>query len=343
MAIPTVRVYSNFGRHKIDDGTDSAEKTTNYYFRSKDALTGISLYQSIQLFGGNRVTMGVDYQNIYGYAYNTSKETGEIINRGKPTYGRSYRNEIAAYVDFRQDIATWLTVDAGIRMDHHSVTGTEWIPQAGVVVRPHPTGEIKLMASKGYRNPTMRELYLYKPANDELEPERLWNYELSWRQRLMQDRLTYGVNVFYITGDNMIQVVAMKNVNTGKIQNHGIELEGEYRINSHWRVNTNHSFLKMKNPIVASPKYKGFLGVGYKCNKWHVIANLQYINGLYTEVETTERKENFLLFNAAVNYAVCDNLSLWVRGENLLAQGYEINLGYPMPRATFMGGVNLNF
>jgi hypothetical protein len=30
-------------------------------------------------------------------------------------------------------------------------------------------------------------------------------------------------------------------------------------------------------------------------------------------------------------------------GENLLAQSYEINLGYPMPRATFMGGVNINF
>jgi iron complex outermembrane receptor protein len=26
-----------------------------------------------------------------------------------------------------------------------------------------------------------------------------------------------------------------------------------------------------------------------------------------------------------------------------LAQSYEINLGYPMPRATFMGGVSVNF
>jgi iron complex outermembrane receptor protein len=32
-----------------------------------------------------------------------------------------------------------------------------------------------------------------------------------------------------------------------------------------------------------------------------------------------------------------------VRGENLLAQQYEIIAGYPMPRATFMGGVNINF
>ena len=34
---------------------------------------------------------------------------------------------------------------------------------------------------------------------------------------------------------------------------------------------------------------------------------------------------------------------LFVKGENLLAQRYEINAGYPMPKATFMGGINLNF
>ena len=30
-------------------------------------------------------------------------------------------------------------------------------------------------------------------------------------------------------------------------------------------------------------------------------------------------------------------------GENLLAQRYEINDGFPMPKATVMGGVNINF
>ena len=34
---------------------------------------------------------------------------------------------------------------------------------------------------------------------------------------------------------------------------------------------------------------------------------------------------------------------VFVRGENLLAQRYEINDGFPMPKATVMGGVNINF
>ena len=334
-------VYSNFGRHKIDDGTTDPAQPTQRYFRSKDALTGVSWYQSTQLFGGNRLTVGLDYQHIYGWAYYTSKATGETLDTPNKQSGRSYRNEVAGYVDFRQDLTEWMTVDAGLRLDHHSVTGTEWVPQVGVVVRPMQQGEVKLMASKGFRNPTMREMYLYPPSNEELEPERLWNYELSWRHRL--HAVSYGVNLFYIKGDNMIQTVNRKNVNTGKIENYGMELEGQYRISSHWSLSTNHSLLHMKTPVVAAPTYKGFLGASYQCCKWSAIAGLQYIKGLYTAVGDAEQKENFCLLNATVSYALCRNVGLWLRGENLLAQRYEINLGYPMPRATFMGGVNVSF
>lgn len=334
-------VYSNFGRHKIDDGSADPTTPTQRFFRSKDALTGISWYQSAQLFEGNRLTVGMDYQHIYGNAYYTSKQTGEVLDTPNKQSGKSHRNEIAGYVDFRQDLARWLTIDAGLRLDHHSVTGTEWIPQAGIVVRLIETGEIKAMASKGFRNPTMREMYLYPPSNEELEPERIWNYELSWRHSL--GAFHYGANLYYIKGDNMIQTVNRKNVNTGEIENYGAELEAEYRIDSHWSVNTNHSLLHMEHPVIAAPTYKGFLGANYNCCRWTVVAGLQYISGLYTAVGDQEQKEDFCLLNASVTYNVAKGLSLWLRGENLLAQSYEINLGYPMPRATFMVGINWNF
>ncbi len=334
-------VYSNFGRHKIDDGSADPSAPTQRFFRSKDALTGVSWYQSAQLFEGNRVTVGLDYQHIYGHAYYTSKSTGEVLDTPNKQSGRSYRNEVAGYVDFRQDILSWLTVDAGVRVDHHSITGTEWVPQAGVVVRPMPTGELKAMASKGFRNPTMREMYLYPPSNEELEPERIWNYELSWRQRL--GAFSYGINLFYLKGDNMIQTVERKNVNTGEIENYGVELEAGWRFSPHLSITTNHSFLHMENKVVAAPEYKGFLGANYQWKRWNAVAGLQYISNLYTAVGQNEQTENVCLLNASVSYALGNNLSLWVRGENLLAQEYEINLGYPMPRATFMGGVNIRF
>lgn len=334
-------VYTDFGRHKIDDGSSSISQPTTRLFRSKDALIGVSWYQSARLFQGNRITVGADYQHIYGRAYYTSKSTGEVLDTPNKQSGQSYRNEIAAYADFRQDILQWLTADVGIRMDHHSVTGTEWVPQAGIVVRPMSTAEVKLMASKGFRNPTMREMYLYPPSNEELEAERIWNYELSWRHRI--GGLNYGANVFYIKGDNMIQTINRKNVNTGRMENYGLEVDASYTINGHWSVSTNHSLLHMKNKIVAAPEYKGFLGADYRHSRFTANLSLQYISNLYTATGQDEEKENFCLLGVTLGYKVTKYAGVWLRGDNLLAQKYEINRGYPMPRATFMGGVDIHF
>jgi iron complex outermembrane receptor protein len=141
----------------------------------------------------------------------------------------------------------------------------------------------------------------------------------------------------------MIQTVERKNVNTGEIENYGVELEAAYRLNSHWSLNTNHSLLHMENPVIAAPTYKGFVGADYRCQRLTVNTALQYISGLYTAVGQAEQKEDFCLLSISATYAVAKGLSLWARGENLLAQRYEINLGYPMPRATFMGGISWRF
>ena len=336
-------IYDNFGRHKINDGyNQKGGKPQTDLFRSKDAVAGISWYQSAQLFEGNRLTVGADYQHIYGRAYYTNRQTDEVVTTTQrlKQSAHSHENEVAGYADIRQDITEWLTVDAGLRYDHHSTAGGEWVPQFGVVWRPLTTGELKATASKGFRNPTTREMYMYGTANhDSLRAERLWSYELAWRHRIGD--FSYGANVFYLKGDNMIQAVQVRNINTGVIENSGVELEASYRINQHWQLSTNHSLLHMVHPVVAAPKYKGFLGGHFNYCHWTAIVGVQYLGGLYTEVGNNEQKENVCLVNASVSYAVTKNFGLLVRGENLLAQRYELNLGYPMPRATFMGGMNI--
>ena len=56
-----------------------------------------------------------------------------------------------------------------------------------------------------------------------------------------------------------------------------------------------------------------------------------------------EKQESFVLWNLRANYRLCSFADVFVKGENLLAQRYEINAGFPMPKATVMGGVNINF
>lgn len=330
--------FYNWGRHKINDGYAPGGTPRTAHFNSKDQMLGVSWYQSATLFTGNRITAGFDYQHFGGESWNKVVATGEH----RPGVDKQH-DEFAGYIDFRQDINGWLSLDAGIRIDHHSHVGTEWIPQGGLAFHLPKNAELKAMVSKGYRNPTIREMYMFTP-NPDLKPEKLMSYELSYSQRLLEGALSYGVNLYYINGDNVIMVnrELRLNLNSGEIENWGAEANIGYRINSHWNVNANYSWLYMENPVLAAPEHKLYAGADYTSGRWGISTGMQYIKGLYTSVDS-KQQENFVLWNLRGSYRLCPFANIFVKGENLLAQRYEINAGYPMPKATVMGGVNLSF
>ena len=216
----TLSFFYNWGRHRINDGHSPGEEPLNYRFNSRDRMLGVSWYQSVALFRGNRLTVGVDWQH----------------------FG--------------------------------------------------------------------------------------------------------GVSVYYIDGDNMIQTVPVdgrpKNINTGRIENWGVEGDAACRINPVWAVSANYSYLHMAYPVVAAPEHKLYAGVDFSRRRWKASTGVQYVHGLYTSVKPVA-KDNFVLWNASVTFRATRWLDLFVRGENLLAQRYEINDGFPMPKATALGGMNVNF
>ena len=341
-----ISIYNNYGNHHIDDGYETGDAPQTDYFRSRDAVAGVSLYQSVMATKSTRVTAGIDYQHIYGHAWYEDKETGATVttDRRKMQSTHGHANEVAGYAEVRQEITKYVTLNAGLRYDYHSKAGGEWIPQAGLVVRPIETGEFKFMFSKGFRNPTYKDLYLYGTANADLRAESMLNYELSWRHRLLEGRLTYGVNLFLIDGENMIQVVVPRTPaqNVGEFRNMGVEVEAAWKVNDHWRLSTNHSYLHMDNAIVGAPDYKGYIGADCAYGKFSATAGFQQLVGLYTQNGADPVQENASLLHMTLGYRICKQLKLWAKGENLLAQQYEINLGYPMPKATFMGGVTID-
>ena len=334
--------FYNWGDHWINDGYQPGGEPLQYRFNSNDQMLGVSWYQSVQLFQGNRLTVGADYFHFGGEAWN------QFFDGHRETSANKSLNEVAGYVDFRQDIAAWLTLDAGARVDYHSQTGTEFIPQVGLAFHLPENAEIKAMASKGFRNPTIREMYMFPPQNPDLKPEKLWNYELSFSQRLMDNRLSYGLNVFYINGENLIIRLpnpngsGMLNQNSGEIENWGAEANVGYQFNPVWSVMANYSWLHMENPVLAAPEHNLYGGVNFRKGRWSASTGIQYVKGLYTDLDAAT-KENFVLWDMQGSFKATNYLSFYVRGENLLAQRYEINAGYPMPKATFMGGVNINF
>lgn len=341
--------FYNWGRHRINDGyTPSTGGTPqDGRFNSSDNMMGASLYQRLDFTPGTKITAGFDWFRYGGKAW-TKYVQGEREGTRVEMVDK-HTDEVAGYIDVRQDIfRRHLTLNAGIRIDHHSTIGTEWIPQAGVAVHLQPDIEIKASATKGFRYPTIREMYMFPPQNPNLKPESMWNYEIAFAQNIGYNT-SYGINLFYIDGDNLIMTLpnpaggGMLNQNSGKINNFGIELQTRHFFNADWTLDANYSYLHMDNPVIAAPQHKLYAEITYRPKKWSVSSGIQYIAGLYTAIGDNPQTEDFVLWNIRASFRATDWLSLWVKGENLLAQKYEINAGYPMPRATAMGGINIKF
>lgn len=340
----SVSVFYNWGRHKINDGYSANpgddDLPKDYLFHSKDNMLGVSAFQNLMLFEGNTITLGVDYFRFGGKAWNA------YFNGTEKELADNAEDEIAGYAGVRQTLFGFMTVDAAIRIDHHSKAGTEWVPQAGLSFNLKRDVRLKLMASRGFRYPTIREMYMFASANPDLKAESLWNYEVSFSQSFPEAGVSYGANVFYIDGANMIYTDVVngrpKNVNSGAIDNTGVETQVRYEINRNWSVNANYSYLHMKNPVLAAPQHKLHAGASFSKGRWSVSSTIEYINGLYTRTGADAKTEDFVLWNVYGSFKATKWIDIWVRGENLLARRYEIIAGFPMPKATFMGGFNIN-
>ena len=342
-----VSLFYSWGNHWINDGYNVGTTPKLFRFVSFDEMKGASAWQSASLFEGNRLTLGVDYY-LYGGKANNHFVDGPGAGTDDLQVDAK-EGEIAGYAEMRQMIGDWLTLNAGLRVDHHSKAGTELVPQAGAAFHLPANAEVKLSAGKGFRYPIIREMYMYPPKNDALKAESLWNYELAFSQTLLSGKLNYGINLFYLDADNIILTAdnptppPMKlNQNSGELKNKGVEFQASYLVSKSIAIHGNYSYLNMETPVIGAPEHKAYLGGSYTDNGIHVSTGLQYINGLYSTVGP-DKKENFLLWNARVSYQLTDMVQLWVNGDNLLNTKYQINDGYPMPGIAFMGGFNLSF
>ncbi len=326
-----LQFFYNYGKHRISDG-----------FRSRDANYGLSFFQEFRYIKNNTTTIGFDYKNYGGKAENIFAMNGQGIVFGDHTI-----TEWAPYLFTQQTLAQKIILTAGLRLEHNSVYGNIAVPSGGLSFLAAKNTTLKASVSKGFRSPTILDLYLFPPANPDLKPEKMMNYEFSIHQQLANNKINLEATIFNVQGDNLIQTVFQnggpKNVNTGSFNNTGVELSAKYVVSNQVNVNVAYGFTDVKNPVLAAPKHQLSLNGNYKSNKWMLNLGLQSILDLYTQVSPLLQQSNYFLINAKAGYKLNSMFDIFVKGENLTDQKYQINNGYTMPGITILGGVNFHF
>lgn len=323
----SLKLFYNFGEHNITDG-----------FHSNDHNYGVNFYESLKLFDGNNITLGVDYMNYGGKAENLKAMNGNGI-----VFADTTINESGVYGFIQQTLAEKLTLNAGLRYQNHSVYGSQWIPSAGFAWQLEESTTWKGSVSKGFRSPTMRELFLWGP-NPELNPETIMNYETGISKSFFDNMVNTEITFFIVEGDNLIVTVPMQGLkNAGEVENKGVEFSANARPTSKLKIETTYSYMNMKNPVFATPEHNFFVSAHYRWKKFQLMGSLQQIANLDNDPSPNVNKVNYTLLKAKAVYNITPNLRWYVSGENLLNQNYQVNRYYTMPGATVFSGLGVNF
>lgn len=328
----SARIYYNYGNHYVDDPR---------HFHSKDDRLGAMLYQNFRPWKDASATMGFDFDS---YSGEIPVSGGNAHTEGSlSTMSRKSITEYSPYLTLSQTLLDdAVSLNAGLRMANSDMFDTQWIPQFGFSLNPGYGLTFKGNLAMGYRNPSFRELYLYRMANPDLQPEKMMNYELSVSKSFSR-YLSAELTAYYSKGDNLIQQVDMKNMNTGSFINKGIEVSARsHPIDNLW-IQTSYSYLHTSlDNLTGAPKNQYYLRVQWR--PWSFIgidADLKGTGGLY--VADGIDHQSYALVDLKITWDVCRYVSLFCRLDNITDARYMINRGYDMPGFTAMGGFRLSF
>lgn len=328
----TARVYYSYGSHFVDDPR---------HFHSRDDRFGVIVYQNFNPWQGASVTVGFDFDRY----------SGEIPvsggNQHAPgsmsTIGRKKINEYSPYVTLSQSLGgELLNLNGGLRMANSDMFDTQWVPQLGFALNPGAGYTVKGTLAMGYRNPSFRELYLYRMANPDLQPEKMMNYEVSAGKRFSR-YLNIDVTLYYSRGRDMIQVLDNRNTNTGRFINKGVEVSASSHPLDNLRLYASYSYLHTSlHNLTGAPKNQYYLGGELTLwDRLKIAADLKGTGSLY--VADNVKHQNYALLNMKLTYSVCRYADIFTRLENITDARYTINRGYEMPGFTALGGIKISF
>ncbi|MDE6280172.1 MAG: TonB-dependent receptor [Paramuribaculum sp.] len=326
-----IRVYGNYGNHFIDDPR---------HFHSTDSRLGVTAYQNIRLPLGFSGTLGFDFDTYSGQI-----PTSGGVNHtpgAMATISTKTITEYSPYLTLSKSIAANLiNLNGGLRMANSDKFKTQWVPQFGFALNPAEILSLKGTVAMGYRNPSFRELYLYRMANPDLQPEKMINYDLSVSKNFSR-YFSADLTLYYSRGRNMIQVVDMKNVNTGRFINKGIELSANsHPVDNLWLF-ASYSFLHTSlSNLTGAPRQQYYVGAQWNpVTRLRVDADLKGVAHLFVAEDI--KYQNYALVNLKLTYTLCRYVDLSVNMENITNARYVINRGYEMPGFTILGGLRLS-
>ncbi len=272
--------HSDTDRPSINEGTEGETNVTTGDFIQKLATQEFRLnYYGEQIEATIGIYGAYDYQdgdrgrpNYFGNV-DVSRSEQEVWNAaafGEATYEfyPSWKVLVGGRVDYTADEGSQFFSRNGVVLTDfaYSLDDTVFLPKAGLIKEFGENHTVGFTAQRAFRAGgagakfSTGEVY-------EFDPEFAWNYELSYKGHLFDDRLHLSGNLFYLDlKDQQVEVLADPSdsgtafiTNAGKSRAFGFEIEAQAQ---------------------ATPELSTFVSIGYVNTKFEDFDTDSYIGDL---------------------------------------------------------------
>jgi len=322
-----LKLYRNFGHHRFSDG-----------WHSRDYITGGVIRYTTRRIANNEMTLGTDFRILGGKSYNWPK-------------GEWDKKEVAVFIQDEHVLWRRFILSAGVRLHKDSLYGSEICPHVGLVYQLGEKTSLRGTINKGFCSPQLNELYMFPAANPELKPERVWNYEIGFKQKIAR-WLTLDGTFYQMKGSGLIETrpnvsppPGFKFINTGEFTFKGAEFSLRADFNPNLSGLLFYTYLDPGEKTRGRPGQKLDFSLRLREKSFYVSLQAQYVTDYFASDFSANPLPSYFLLNSRLIVNISSALELFLDINNIFDKDYRIYVDlpgiadgvYPMP------GRNLNF
>jgi len=321
-----LKFYRNFGHHRFSDG-----------WHSRDYINGGVIRYTTHRIANNEMTMGVDFRILGGKSYNWPK-------------GKWNKSEAAVFIQDEHVLWKRIILSAGVRLHRDSLYGYETCPHAGLVYQLGERTSLRGAVNKGFRSPQLNELYMFPAANPELQPERIWNYEIGFKQKIAS-WLTLDGTFYQMKGSDFIETrpnvsppPVFKFINTGKFTFKGAEFSLRADFDQNLSGIIFYTYLDPGEKTRGRPSQKLDFSLRLREESFYASIQAQYVTDYFASDFSANPLPSYFLLNSRLIVNISRALELFLDINNVFDKDYRIYVDLPSIAAGIypMPGRNLN-
>jgi iron complex outermembrane receptor protein len=326
-----MKLYRNFGHHQFSNDWNSRDYTNG----------GVIRYTTHRITN-NELTVGADFRFLGGKSYNFPKGSWE-------------KNDIAVFLHDEHVLWEKLILSSGVRFHRDSIHGYEISPHWGFVLQVNEKTSLRGTINKGFRSPQLSELYMFPIANPDLEPERVWNYEIGFEQKFGRSIIVNGA-VFRMNGSNFIETLPnpsppppFKYMNSGKFTFYGAELSTRVDFSKDLSVLAFYSFLDPGEKTQGRPGHKFDLSLRLRKKIFSTSLQAQYVADYFADNFSANPLPSYFILSSRLIVHTFRFLDIFIDINNIFNENYKIFVelpgigagSYPMPGRSLNLGIKI--